>query len=268
MMNKLVSPTGKPIILRPIRSNARIEAIYRKRLLKLVQEMNDSILYWLSSSYKQFDNEIAQDANPFKKLQQMMKELSKRWLSNLKVGAQKLAEWHTSQTLNMTDQQLKQSLKDAGFTVPFKMTQSMQTVFDAHVSEQVNLITNMTVNNLAQIETLVTNSVQTGRDLATLTDELKTRFGMTERRAKLIARDQNNKATQLITRQRQQDLGITQAVWKHSHAGKVPRPSHVKADGKIYDLDKGMFLDNKWTFPSELINCRCFARPIISGFID
>jgi len=268
MMNKLVSPTGKPITLRPIRSNARIEAIYRKRLLKLVQEMNDSILYWLSSSYKQFDNEIAQDANPFKKLQQMMKELSKRWLSNLKVGAQKLAEWHTSQTLNMTDQQLKQSLKDAGFTVPFKMTQSMQTVFDAHVSEQVNLITNMTVNNLAQIETLVTNSVQTGRDLATLTDELKTRFGMTERRAKLIARDQNNKATQLITRQRQQDLGITQAVWKHSHAGKVPRPSHVKADGKIYDLDKGMFLDNKWTFPSELINCRCFARPIISGFID
>ena len=255
MMNKLVSPTGKPIILRPIRSNARIEAIYRKRLLKLVQEMNDSILYWLSSSYKQFDNEIAQDANPFKKLQQMMKELSKRWLSNLKVGAQKLAEWHTSQTLNMTDQQLKQSLKEAGFTVPFKMTQSMQTVFDAHVSEQVNLITNMTVNNLAQIETLVTNSVQTGRDLATLTDELKTRFGMTERRAKLIARDQNNKATQLITRQRQQDLGITQAVWKHSHAGKVPRPSHVKADGKIYDLDKGMFLDNKWTFPSVEINC-------------
>lgn len=126
----------------------------------------------------------------------------------------------------------------------------------------------MTANNLAQIETLVTQSVQTGRDLATLTDELKTRFNITDRRAKLIARDQNNKATQLITRQRQQDLGITQAVWKHSHAGKVPRASHVKADGQVYDLNKGLFLDNKWTYPSVEINCRCFSRPVIQGFID
>ena len=267
-MSKLVSPTGKPITLRPIRSNARIEAIYRKKLLKLIKEMNESILYWLSASYKEYNNQIAQDANPFKALQKTMRDLANRWLKNLKLGAEKLAEWHTSQTLNMTDVQLKDALKQAGFTVPFTMTESMQAVFDANKAEQVNLITNMTVNNLAQIETLVTNSVQTGRDLATLTDELKTRFGMTERRAKLIARDQNNKATQLITRQRQQDLGITQAIWMHSHAGKVPRPSHVEADGKPYDLDKGMYLDNKWTFPSVEINCRCFSRPIISGFID
>lgn len=268
MTNKLISPTGKDIVLRPIRSNARLEAIYRKRLLKLIQEMNDSILYWLSASYNQFNNEIAQDANPFKLLQKKMRELSKRWLDNLKVGAQKLAEWHTSQTLNMTDVQLKDALEQAGFTVLFTMSQSMRTVFDANVSEQVNLITNMTANNLAQIETLVTQSVQTGRDLATLTDELKTRFNITDRRAKLIARDQNNKATQLITRQRQQDLGITQAVWKHSHAGKVPRASHVKADGQVYDLNKGLFLDNKWTYPSVEINCRCFSRPVIQGFID
>ncbi len=268
MMNKLVSPTGKPITLRPIRSNARIEAVYRKKLIKLIKEMDDSILYWLSASYKEFDKQIAQDANPFKALQKTMKDLAARWLKNLKIGAEKLAEWHTSQTLNMTDVQLKDALKQAGFSVPFTMTNSMQAVFDANKAEQVNLITNMTVNHLAQIETLVTQSVQTGRDLATLTDELKTRFGMTERRAKLIARDQNNKATQLITRQRQQDLGITQAIWMHSHAGKVPRPSHVKADGKPYDLAKGMYLDGAWTFPSVEINCRCFSRPIISGFID
>lgn len=267
-MSKLVSPTGKPITLRPIRSNARIEAIYRKKLLKLIKEMNESILYWLSASYKEYNNQIAQDANPFKALQKTMRDLANRWLKNLKLGAEKLAEWHTNQTLNMTDVQLKNTLNQAGFTVPFTMTESMQSVFDANKAEQVSLITNMTTNHLAQIETLVTQSVQTGRDLATLTDELKTRFGMTERRAKLIARDQNNKATQLITRQRQQDLGITQAIWMHSHGGKVPRPSHVKADGKPYDLDKGMFLDGKWTFPSVEINCRCFSRPVISGFID
>lgn len=254
-MNKLVSPTGKPIPLRPMRANARLEAIYRKKLLKLVDDMNDSILYWLSASYKTFDAEMAQDANPIKALQKTVKELALRWLKNFKVGADKLAEWHTNAVLNMTDSQLQGTLKDAGFTVKMQMTESMQAAYDAVIAEQVGLITNISVQQSAQIETLVMQSVQAGRDLKTLTDELESRFGITRRRAKLIARDQNNKATQTLTRQRQKDLGITQAIWKHSHAGKVPRPSHVKADGKVYDLDKGMYLDGEWTFPSMEINC-------------
>ena len=267
-MNKLVSPTGKPIPLRPMRANARLEAIYRKKLLKLVDDMNDSILYWLSASYKAFDAEMAQDANPIKALQKTVKELALRWLKNFKVGADKLAEWHTNAVLNMTDSQLQGTLKDAGFTVKMQMTESMQAAYDAVIAEQVGLITNISVQQSAQIETLVMQSVQAGRDLKTLTDELESRFGITRRRAKLIARDQNNKATQTLTRQRQKDLGITQAIWKHSHAGKVPRPSHVKADGKTYDLDKGMYLDGEWTFPSLQVNCRCYSVPQISGWVD
>ena len=267
-MTKLVSPTGKPIPLRPMRANARLEAIYRKKLLKLVDDMNDSILYWLSVSYKTFDAEIAQDANPIKALQKTVKELALRWLKNFKIGADKLADWHTNAVLNMTDAQLKDTLKDAGFTVKMQITPSMQAAYDAVIAEQVGLITNISVQQSAQIETLVMQSVQAGRDLKTLTDELESRFGITRRRAKLIARDQNNKATQTLTRQRQKDLGITQAIWKHSHAGKVPRPSHVKANGKVYDLDKGMYLDGKWTFPSFEINCRCFSVPQISGWVD
>lgn len=267
MTNKLISPTGKPIVLKPIRSNARIEAIYRKKLLKLVDDMNASILYWLSSSYKN-EIELAQDANPIKQLQKTMKELAARWLKNFKIGAEKLAEWHTNAVLSMTDEQLKSTLKESGFTVKMQITPSMQTSYDAVIAEQVGLITNMPVQQLAQIETLVMQSVQAGRDLATLTDELESRFRITRKRAKLIARDQNNKATQTLTRQRQQDLGITQAIWKHSHAGKVPRPSHVKANDTVYDLDKGMYLDGKWTFPSFEINCRCFSSPVVSGWVD
>lgn len=74
-------------------------------------------------------------------------------------------------------------------------------------------------------------SVGRGRDLKTLTDELEKRYGITRRRAALIARDQNNKATSVMQSARQRSVGITEGIWRHSRAGKTWRPSHVKANG-------------------------------------
>jgi hypothetical protein len=44
----------------------------------------------------------------------------------------------------------------------------------------------------------------------------------------------------------------------------------VKAgrDRVVYDLDKGWFDpdEGKHILPGELVNCRCFARPVVKGF--
>ncbi|EIS9018273.1 phage head morphogenesis protein, partial [Salmonella enterica subsp. enterica serovar Montevideo] len=53
--------------------------------------------------------------------------------------------------------------------------------------------------------------------------------------------------------------------WRHSRAGKTWRPSHVKANGKRFDLRKGMFLDGKWVLPGEEINCKCGWEAVIPG---
>lgn len=108
-------------------------------------------------------------------------------------------------------------------------------------------------------------SVGRGRDLKTLTDELEKRYGITRRRAALIARDQNNKATSVMQSARQRSVGITEGIWRHSRAGKTWRPSHVKANGKRFDLRKGMFLDGKWVLPGEEINCKCGWEAVIPG---
>lgn len=68
-----------------------------------------------------------------------------------------------------------------------------------------------------------------------------------------------------ITRTRQQGLGLTRATWLHSTAGKHPRPEHVAASGKPYDIAKGMFLEGRWTWPGVEINCRCVSVPIVPG---
>jgi SPP1 gp7 family putative phage head morphogenesis protein len=116
----------------------------------------------------------------------------------------------------------------------------------------------------------VMRSVATGRDLGTLTKGLQAQFGVTQRRAALIARDQNSKATATITKTRQQGLGITTAKWRHSSAGKVPRPEHVHFNGEIYEVAKGMWsaVDGEYIWPGTCINCRCTSSPVINGFID
>lgn len=266
-MTDLVSPTGKAIPLKPVRANAGIEAAYRKKLQALIEDMNASLIYWLGAAYKA-NPPVAMDESPAMIMRAAMRKMSKRWVSKFDEGAGKLAEWFAQKNKSYSDAALKSTLKDAGFTVEFKMTAAMNDAYQAVIGENIALISNIAEQHLAQIETKVMQSVQNGRDLGFLTSELQAQLGITKRRAAFIARDQNNKATAVITKTRQQQLGLTQAKWRHSGAGKHPRPSHLHANGETYDIVKGMYLDGVWTWPGVEINCRCTSQPIIPGFDD
>lgn len=263
---ELVSPTGKPIALDPAHPNAGVQAAYRKRLDGLVDEMNKSLVYWLSSAYRNSGAAVAMDASPANEMREAMRKMAARWQKRFDVGAKELAAWFAQSAGTRSDAVLMASLKKAGFTVPFTMSASMRNAYDAVIGEQVGLIRSIGSQHLAKVETLVMQSVAQGRKLDVLTKQLAESYDVTKRRAALIARDQNNKATATFNRTRRLDLGITHARWKHSAAGKVPRPSHVKANGEIYEIAKGMYLDGVWTWPGVEINCRCFDTPVIPGF--
>ena len=252
--------------LRPVHPNAGISAEYQKRLKRLISEMQSSIVYWLTARYKATG--LAQDdaKTPANEMQDAMDELAAQWQRNFDTGAEKLGKWFAQKTKSYADGSLQNILKESGFTVDFKMTAPMQDAYDAVIHENVGLIKSIASQHLQEVQGLVMRSVQQGAKLSELTKELMTRYGITKRRAVLIARDQNNKATAVITRVRQKEIGVTQAKWKHSHAGKHPRPSHVDADGDLYDIDKGMYLDGKWVWPGTEINCRCTSQAVISGF--
>jgi SPP1 gp7 family putative phage head morphogenesis protein len=151
-------------------------------------------------------------------------------------------------------------------TVEFKMSPAMNDVFQATVTENVSLIKSIPSQYFTDVEGLVMRSVQRGGDLSGITDELEKRYGITRRRAAFIARDQNNKANATFTRVRQQELGVTEAIWLHSAGGKEPRPSHVAFSGKTYNIREGALIDGKRIWPGELPNCRCVSRPVVPGF--
>lgn len=251
--------------VRPVRPNAGVEAWYRRQLDRQVREMQNSVVYWLTANYKASGAAVAMDASPAVFMRDAMRKLAKRWTKSFDSIAQKLADRFAGDALKNSDVSLHNAIETAGFTVEFKMTTPMNNALQATITENVGLIRSIPERYFTEVEGLVMRSVARGRDLSYLTDELQKRYGITRRRAALIARDQNNKATSVMQAARQKSLGITQGIWRHSHAGKEPRPSHVKADGKVFDLSKGMLLDGKWTMPGEEINCRCTWSAVIPG---
>jgi hypothetical protein len=115
------------------------------------------------------------------------------------------------------------------------------------------------------------------RDLHLLCTELMKIDGMTRRRAVEIARSLSNKTTAIMNRERQASLGITHATWMYPNAPCMRDPRHpVAADvqqdsahrlanGKRYEISKGLFVDGKWTWPGVEEGCKCSSRAVLPG---
>lgn len=262
-------PTDQKV-LRPVHPNAGIEAAYNKRLRCLIEEMHNSLRYWISAEYKAHPPLMAQDRNPAQELRAAIRKLAQQWQRNFDDAAPKLAEYFSKSTYLRSEAALRKILRDGGYSVKFQMTPAMKDVLDATISQNVSLIKSIPSQYLTQVEGSVMRSVAAGRDLGSLTKELQEHFGVTKRRAAFISRSQNNLATAAMTRTRQVQLGITEAIWMHSGGGKHPRPTHLAAgrDKTKYDTSKGWFdpAVGKLIFPGELPNCRCVSRAVVKGF--
>ena len=257
-------------VLRPVHPNAGIRIAYRKRLLAAIDDMQASYLYWIRACYRANEPKMAMDATPAAELAATIRKLGRRFQRNFNAGAPELAAWFAKKAWRRSDAALAAILRKAGYSVQFQMTAAMRDVLRGSIEENVGLIKSIASEYHSDIQGLVMRSVQSGRDLSSLTSELQERYGITRKRAELISRDQNNKMTGTLQRVRQTELGIEEAIWLHSHAGKKPRRTHLANDGKRYSIRDGWFDPDprvrKRIWPGELINCRCVSKPIVKGF--
>jgi SPP1 gp7 family putative phage head morphogenesis protein len=257
-------------VLRPVFPNAGIAALYRKKLRKLIEEMQASYAHFLKRQYRRKPPVMAQDDSPAQDLEKELRRLGVQWNKRFNDAAPLLAAWFAKSVAKRSDAALRRILKDAGISIEFKMTKAMRDILNASLADNTALIKSIPAEYHTQVQGLVMRSVQTGRDLGTLSTELRARYGVTERRAALIAFTQNQMATSAMQHARQTELGIEEAVWMHSHAGREPRPTHLANDGKRYKISEGWFDSDprvrRKIWPGELINCRCTSKPIVQGF--
>lgn len=257
-------------ILRAIQPNAGVRAWYRKRLLKEIEAMQRSVAYWLESAYRQREEEIVGDASPARDLLSVFRESMRRWTRRWDT----LADWLGRRVIERIDSStttaMKEAFKAAGFTVKFDRTRNLNSVTEAYVSWNVGLIKSIGREYLDDVRGIVMEGVGMGRDLGYISEQLGKRYGITKRRAKLIARDQTDKATQAIRRVRDENLGITEGIWVHLPGQKTSRETHVAMNGKRFSLKEGLYDSTvkRNVLPGELVACRCVYRSVLPEFGD
>jgi uncharacterized protein with gpF-like domain len=267
---KLVAP-NKSIALPALPPSAAVLAWYYEQLQCLIESMAQSMEYHVAAAYRSNDPEIGMATDERSQslaLKRSMNRWGRNWVSKFDRMAVEIATKFAGRAHKHVDMSNAAAFKKAGFTVKFSPTPASIDAYQATLAQNVALIKSLPREYIAGIENAVWASVLEGRNLDSLTTVLRQRYGMTLRRAALISRDQNRKATALIENVRRSELGITHAIWLHSHAVKTPRPSHKAFSGHVYELKKGAYLDGKWVWPGTEINCRCLSRAIIPGVND
>lgn len=262
-------------VLPAVKPSVAINAEYQRALLKLVRQMRNSISYYCLAAYKPILEEIkqaresaTQDAKPtpsatMTKMRKVIEAIKKRYQKKFGDLAEKLPKMIVDKINKEVSRRIKNMLIDE-MEVSFKLTPQMKLFLKSATLENTALIKSIPQEYIKRVEFDIYDSISKGRNMTEVTEKLeKQAYGISRRRAITIAYDQVNKITEGVNIQRKTELGLYYAIWRHSHIPQVPRKSHLKADGKEYDIRKGCYIDGEYIQPAEKINCNCFSQTIL-----
>jgi SPP1 gp7 family putative phage head morphogenesis protein len=125
------------------------------------------------------------------------------------------------------------------------------------VRENVALIKKLKNATLDDLENIVVRAYASGTRAEAVGSEIAKRFDVSERHARLIARDQIGKLTGQLTRARHAELGIKSYLWQHI-GNKNPRPHHVARHGRRFRYDDPP-ADGP---PGAAVCCHCLQKPV------
>ncbi len=149
-------------------------------------------------------------------------------------------------------------LLDASSAIGHKIVPAMREA----AQQAADLITSIPERYLGRVRDAVTRSWQDGERWESLVADIEEIGHITERRARLIARDQTSKMNAAFNEVRQTSLGIEEYSWSGALDARE-RKSHVAMEASRQRWDSPPMVDGEAVHPGQAINCRCASIPII-----
>lgn len=269
--------------LKPVRPNAGIRIAYAGELTKMLKAMNSDIKNLVKYAYEKQEKafidvepenpivELAQDAasaNPVDIITKVIRNGMRKWMRRWDAAAERIARDFVSKVDKHSLKSMQSQLKRAGFTVKFDKTQLGESVIEALVQANVALIKSIPEQYHTDVTGIVMRGVTDGTGAFEIGQEIDKRYAVSKRRAMFIARDQTNKATESIKRQRDTDLGIRKGRWIHVPGLKTSRHTHKKMNGKEFLLNRGLYDSDvkRYVLCGELPGCQCTYAAIVPEF--
>lgn len=158
--------------------------------------------------------------------------------------------------------------RDLGINI-YSDSQTLQDYLAVSTADNVALIKSIPSQYLTQVESIVMANVRAGGRPSNIAKALQRQLGVTERRAKVIARDQTAKITGDLNAKRQQDAGFPYFSWDDSDDERV-RHRHSEISNKVTAYGRGIYrwdnppLSDKGVpiIPGQDYQCRCIGRPV------
>lgn len=197
-------------------------------------------------------------------------------------NAKQVSRWYCRQLLRNISADQKRALKKAGISTAWlKQKWTVQIVRGQYVApsvakklpEQVEanaaLITKLCERSAQKVQNAIAEGISKGYNLSRLTEKINSLENMDEARAARVALDQSCKLNQFIQVENSKALGVKEGIWVHVPGQYESRASHMKMNGKKFDLEKGMYDPDveDYVQPGELPYCRCCFKAILPGFL-
>jgi uncharacterized protein with gpF-like domain len=262
------------ITIKPVRANMGIRDDYAKSLHQEIIKMNGDVRQQLLEAYKRLPEYVWKNNEGKQKKEKnrsylallllpLLKILYDDWQSQFDNFARQKAASVVMSVKNHTDRSLANKLKNKEVRFNFTGTNIIDENAKFLIAENVNLIKSIPEKYLNSVQSIITEAVVNDKDETWIARRLTKEYGITRRRAKMIARDQITKINAAFVLARQKELGIEEAIWRHTNRAKVPRPKHVAASGEKYDVNKGMLIEGEYIYPGQKINCMCVSEWIL-----
>lgn len=240
-----------------VQAPAAVEAKYARDLEQIVAKVWADIKKSVVPLAKK---QLLKDAkNPVNPVDTALGRLQKKWarVEALSVATSVVvvvSEHHKTAMVEVIRNAIGVNIGDVIASVPIKK------VLEAQITTNVKLIKTIPRDMLLRVRETITQGIASGSDSFSVNKKLVEDYGISQRRARTIARDQAAKMNGAIDKARQSGLGITHYYWDAT-LDAVTRDTHRENNGKRFAWSSP---PPETGHPTEDVNCRCVARPDLS----
>ena len=257
-----------------VKQDLQAGATYQTELRRIVREVRKDIDTYIMSAVKSTSFEYTADGvsthivmdSYVDVIAGALKLVRERWASpQFNALATRIARKFVTTANNSNAERTK---RDLGIDI-FVDNSELRDYVQASIYDNVRLIESIPAQYLTQVDSIVMTNIRAGGRPSAIAKLLQEQFGVTERRAKLIARDQTAKVNGDLNAKRQTAAGFEYFRWETSHDERV-RDRHEHIGERVTAYGRGIFrYDNPPIVdqnipqkPGEPIQCRCIAIPI------
>ena len=268
---------------KPVEISKQAGIRYNAELQRMINELRADIEKSVIPSVKALEVEYTSDSNMrsdiefnivvydswVDTIQSTLALLKSKWSGDkFDQWAQRLASSFIMSTDQFNKKQLNKQFASFGINAYADDT-AVNEYLKASIADNTRLIKSIPEQYLAQVDSIVIGNMRSGLRPSTIESQLSDQFGVTKRRAKMIARDQSSKASNGLARKRMQSSGFEYFQWVTSKDERV-RSRHSKIANKVTKYGKGIYrwddlpLSDKGEpiAPGDDYQCRCIARPV------